>query len=105
MSEEGLKNLRDQLDKIDNDLLELINKRMDIVYQVGVVKAHSGGSIYRPEREKQIIERLTKMNEGRLNKSAIEALFLEIFAISRNIELPENIAFFRTRGKFYSSSS
>ncbi|RXJ92347.1 chorismate mutase [Malaciobacter molluscorum] len=100
MSEKGLKNLRDQLDKIDNDLLELINKRMDIVYQVGVVKAHSGGSIYRPEREKQIIERLTKMNEGRLNKSAIEALFLEIFAISRNIELPENIAFLGPEGSF-----
>eukprot|EP01029_Cantina_marsupialis_P015355 TRINITY_DN33693_c0_g2_i3.p1 TRINITY_DN33693_c0_g2~~TRINITY_DN33693_c0_g2_i3.p1 ORF type:complete len:356 (-),score=78.15 TRINITY_DN33693_c0_g2_i3:185-1252(-) len=100
MSEKGLNELRDQLDSIDNELLELINKRMELVHQVGVVKAQSGGAIYRPEREKAIIDRLNSMNKGKLNRKAIEALFLEIFAISRNIELPENIAFLGPEGSF-----
>lgn len=100
MSEEGLKELRDKLDSIDNELLKLINERMEIVHQVGVVKAHSGGAIYRPEREKAIIDRLDSLNEGKLNRKAIEALFLEIFAISRNIELPENIAYLGPEGSF-----
>ena len=68
--------------------------------QVGVLKANSGGAIYRPEREKEIIKRLEGRNKGLLNNAAIEALFLEIFAISRNLELPENIAFLGPEGSF-----
>ena len=100
MSEAGLKAIRDKLDSIDNELLKLINERMELVHQVGVLKAQSGGAIYRPEREKSIIDRLESLNEGKLNRSAIEALFLEIFAISRNYELPENIAYLGPEGSF-----
>ena len=102
-NEDGLLELRNQLDAIDNKLLDLINERMEIVHKVGALKAKSGGSIYRPEREKSIIDRLEAINKerhGLLNRSAIEALFLEIFAISRNIELPENIAYLGPEGSF-----
>ena len=98
--ENGLKELRDKLDSIDDELLSLLNERMEVVHQVGELKAVSGGAIYRPEREKAIIDRLENINDGKLNRSAIEALFLEIFAISRNLELPENIAFLGPEGSF-----
>ena len=100
MSEAGLKALRDKLDSLDNELLTLINERMEVVHQVGELKAQSGGAIYRPEREKAIIDRLESLNTGKLNRAAIEALFLEIFAISRNLELPENIAYLGPEGSF-----
>ncbi len=95
--------LRDALDEIDNEVLALLNKRMETVHKVGVVKAQSGGAIYRPEREKAIIDRLNDLSiksNGSLNRNAIEALFLEIFAISRNLELPENIAYLGPEGSF-----
>ncbi|MGM0519261.1 MAG: chorismate mutase [Campylobacterota bacterium] len=100
MSEAGLNELRQKLDNIDSKLLELVNDRMDIVHQVGLLKAKSGGAIYRPEREKAIIDRLEKINKGKLTRTAIEALFLEIFAISRNLELPENVAYLGPEGSF-----
>ncbi len=104
MNEEiELKKLRDTLDNIDDEVLKLLNKRMETVHKVGEVKAASGGAIYRPEREKAIIDRLevlSKKSNGSLNKNAIEALFLEIFAISRNLELPENIAYLGPEGSF-----
>ena len=102
-NEDGLLELREQLDNIDNKLLELLNERMQLVHKVGTLKAKSGGAIYRPDREKSIIDRLEKINQekdGLLNRSAIEALFLEIFAISRNIELPENIGYLGPQGSF-----
>jgi len=102
-NELGLKELRDTLDNIDDEVLKLLNKRMETVHKVGELKAASGGAIYRPEREKDIINRLTlasKEANGALNRAAIEALFLEIFAISRNIELPENIAYLGPEGSF-----
>lgn len=102
-SENGLLELRQQLDTIDDKLLDLLNERMQLVHKVGSLKAKSGGTIYRPDREKSIINRLNKINsekKGLLNKNAIEALFLEIFAISRNIELPENIGYLGPQGSF-----
>ena len=100
--EKELDELRENIDNIDNQLLELLNERMKIVKKVGEIKHTSGGAIYRPEREKAIIDRLSKINNNKslLNKSAIEALFLEIFAISRNLELPENIAYLGPEGSF-----
>jgi chorismate mutase / prephenate dehydratase len=98
-----LNELRDTLDGIDNEILKLLNQRMLTVHKVGELKAQSGGSIYRPEREKEIIQRLTilsKEENGALNKLAIEAIFLEIFAVSRNIELPEKIAFLGPLGTY-----
>jgi len=103
MVENGLKELRNKLDKIDDELLTLLNERMQIVLEVGKVKAKSGGSIYRPDRENDIInrlDRLSKKQNGILNKEAISALFLEIFAISRNIELPEKVAFLGPLGTY-----
>ena len=61
-NEDGLLELRNKLDNIDNTLLDLINQRMKIVHEVGALKAKSGGAIYRPEREKSIIDRLEKIN-------------------------------------------
>ncbi len=100
MSEERLHELRDKLDTLDDKLLALLNERMEVIHEVGEVKAKSGGAIYRPEREKAIIDRLESLNDGKLNRSAIEALFLEVFAISRNLERPESIAFLGPEGNF-----
>lgn len=101
--ESGLVELRNTLDSIDDEILKLLNKRMETVHKVGEIKAKSGGAIYRPERERSIIDRLYKQSQeskGALNRNAIEALFLEIFAISRNLELPENIAYLGPEGSF-----
>ncbi len=91
------------IDTIDNQMLELLNKRMEVVHRVGEIKNSVGGAIYRPEREKAIIERLSKLSKernGLLNKSAIEAIFLEIFAVARNLERPEKVAYLGPEGTF-----
>ncbi|WP_457746716.1 prephenate dehydratase [Sulfurimonas sp.] len=98
-----LDDCRVEIDKIDNEVLALLNKRMKVVERVGEIKKDSGGAIYRPEREKAIIERLVTLNaeiDGLLNKSAIEAIYLEIFAVARNLELPERIAYLGPEGSF-----
>ena len=98
-----LDDCRNAIDSIDNEMLELLNKRMKVVERVGEIKHDSGTAIYRPEREKDIIDRLTKLSQdsdGALNKGAIEAIFLEVFAVARNLELPERIAYLGPEGSF-----
>jgi len=67
-----LDDCRVAIDTIDNEILELLNKRMNVVERVGEIKSDTGGAIYRPEREKAIIERLTEHSAksgGLLNES------------------------------------
>jgi len=98
-----LNELRKQIDDIDTKLLTLLNKRMEVVKKVGEYKNSSNAPIYRPEREKEIIDRLTKLSKeqnGLLKREDIEAIFLEIFATSRNLERTERVAFLGPMGTF-----
>ena len=95
-----LDELRIEIDSIDDTLLELYNKRMEYVHQVGELKNTTGAPIYRPEREQSILNRLKANNSGKLTDEAIDALFLEMFAVARNLERPEAIAFLGPEASF-----
>jgi len=91
-----LDEIRVEINKLDDSLLDIYNNRMELVHQVGVLKNSTGAPIYRPEREQEILARLRDRNtqsDGMLTDRAIDALYLELFAVSRNFELPERIAF------------
>ena len=96
----SLEELRKKVDEIDNKLIDILNERMSVIHDIGEFKKTSNTAIYRPEREKHIIDRLYKNHKGLLNRAAIEAIFLEIFAISRNFELPELVAYLGPEGSF-----
>ncbi|MFV0481701.1 MAG: prephenate dehydratase [Campylobacteraceae bacterium] len=96
----NIEDYRGEIDKIDNEVLKLLNERMNHVKAIGELKHTSGTSIYRPEREKDILNRLKKLNGGILKTSAIDAIYLEIFAVSRNLEMPEKIAFLGPEGSY-----
>jgi len=92
--------LRNKIDAIDDKLLELYNERMEVVHAVGELKNKNQAPIYRPERELSILNRLKLHNNGRLTNDAIDALFLELFAVARNLELPERVAFLGPKASF-----
>ena len=95
-----LDELREKIDSIDDTLLKLFNERMELVHQVGELKNTTGAPIYRPEREQAILNRLKEQNRGKLTDSAIDALFLELFAVARNLELPEAVAYLGPEASF-----
>lgn len=98
--EKKLTEIREQIDNLDNQILALLNRRMELVREVGHLKRSNNAVIYRPEREKAILDRLNKLNSGPIPPKAIEAIFLEIFAASRNFELPERVAYLGPEGSF-----
>ncbi|MCJ7755964.1 MAG: chorismate mutase [Thermoanaerobaculales bacterium] len=82
----NLEYLREAIDGIDNQILKLLNKRMEFVQQVGKLKQKTGGAVYRPDRERAILYRLKSINKGPLKDSAIDTIFLEVFAVSRDLQ-------------------
>ena len=92
---------RDQINEIDDQILELLQKRAEISKQVGAVKAETGETqVYVPHRQKQIIERLKAQNHGKFPEAALEAIWTEILSASRSLQEPERVAFLGPIGSF-----
>ncbi len=73
-----LRQLRDKIDAIDSELLNLVNTRANLAKQIGQLKK---SMIYRPDREAQILERLQKLNSGPLTHQHVAQLFTEIMSL------------------------
>lgn len=98
MNTEQLKQLRDEIDKIDGEILRLINKRAEYAQQIGFIK--KSNIIYRPEREAQILTRVQQENPGPLNNTRITQLFTEIMSACRALEKPIIVACLGPQGTF-----
>lgn len=95
---EQLKQHRDQIDEIDEQILKLINQRAHHARAIGALK--EDGVIYRPEREAQILRRLQSNNLGPLSAEAISNVFRAVMANCRALEKELAIAFLGPIGTY-----
>ena len=89
-----LKDLRGDIDAIDEEILNLLNRRARIVIEVAGIKRKENTRFYSPEREKEILQRLISINKGPFPNSAIKPLFREILSASLSLEQPLKVAYF-----------
>ena len=94
----NLDDIRRQIDTIDKELLDLLNRRADLVHEVGVVKKRDGLQIYAPEREEALLRRLISMNQGRLSETSIRAIYREIMSAALALEDDLKIAYLGPEG-------
>ena len=95
--DDPLKQLRDRIDRLDDDLLGLLNERARLAQDVGRLKE---GSVYRPEREAQILQRLRAANGGPLSGETVGRLFSEIVSACRALEQPVSVAYLGPPGTY-----
>ncbi|MGA8865223.1 MAG: prephenate dehydratase [Gallionella sp.] len=95
---EKLRQLRDQIDRLDDEMLKLVNQRAALAQQIGHLK--DDGVILRPEREARVLSRLQQQNSGPLGNSAVVSLFTEIISQCRALEAPLTIAYLGPEGTF-----
>ncbi|MBA7632988.1 Bifunctional chorismate mutase/prephenate dehydratase [subsurface metagenome] len=80
-----LRELREEIDKIDDTIVELLNKRGNIVAAIGDLKDRLDMKVFQPQREKEIIDRL-KNKSSIFRDSSIEAIWKEIMSASKLIQ-------------------
>lgn len=95
---EQLKQHRDQIDAIDEQLLTLVNQRAVHAREIGNLK--QGGPIYRPEREAQVLRRLIANNTGPLSAEAVTAILRAVMSNCRALEKELSVAFLGPLGTF-----
>ncbi len=94
-----LARLREAIDRVDRDLLAALNRRAALVREVGTRKgASGGGSIYRPGRERDLVEALVRDNPGPFPSAALPAVFREIISASRSLEARLTVAYLGPEG-------
>ena len=111
MSDDTLQKLRGQIDEIDDQLLELFNRRANCAVNVAQVKRQdSEGSadainFFRPDREAQVIQRIKSINQGPLSDDEVGRLVREIMSACLALEQPLKIAYLGPEGTFTQSAA
>ena len=98
--DQDLAQLRERIDRIDRQLVELISQRARQAAEVGRLKLAGGAPVYRPEREAEVLRSVVAMNGGPLAGAALEPIFREIISACRAMERPVTVAFLGPAGTF-----
>lgn len=77
---------RDEIDRLDEQLVKLLNARSQCAIELGRIKRELGLAIYSPDREREVIAHVTGINSGPLDRDAVRRLFERIIDESRSIE-------------------
>jgi chorismate mutase-like protein len=78
--------LRDRIDRIDGELLRLLNERAVAAQAIGRLKRARDEPIHVPEREQAVLERLARSNHGPLSGEAVRTVFEAIIGQIRALE-------------------
>ena len=82
-----LDELRDDIDRVDEVLVRLLNERARVACEIGKLKKAQGVEVYQPEREKQVLAHVRGIAaEGPLGPEAIARLFERIIDEARRLE-------------------
>ncbi|HEX7520098.1 MAG TPA: chorismate mutase, partial [Candidatus Deferrimicrobium sp.] len=100
MTQDRLKKLRVEIDSIDDRILELLNRRAKAAIEVGSIKKERNLKFYVPEREVEILRRLTAVNEGPFPSDGLKAIYRDIISASLALEKPLSVAFLGPKATF-----
>ena len=66
--------IREKIDVLDRQLVELINQRLALAAEIGKIKRSTGGEIYVPEREDAVFRKVSGQNQGPIKSDALRAI-------------------------------
>ena len=81
-----LDELRQQIDALDEQLVELLSARAGFALEIGREKKREGLELYQPTRESEVLAHVQRVNTGPLDNAAIKRLFERIIDEARRLE-------------------
>lgn len=95
-----LSELRAAIDAVDDELLELLNRRARLVREVGDLKRTKGRAFYVPGRERRVVDRLQAANEGPFPGEAIRPVFQEVISACLSLQKGVRVAYLGPEGTY-----
>ncbi|MGM9480466.1 prephenate dehydratase [Roseateles sp. NT4] len=100
VASQALLALRDQIDGLDKQLLDLLNQRARVAERVGEIKRAEGTPFFRPDRVAQVIDKIRAANPGPLKAEHVSAIWREIMSACLALESPQRVAVLGPMGTF-----
>ena len=91
---------RAAIDRLDREILARLNERARHAQAIGALKADGRGPAYRPEREAQVLARLSDENTGPLSDEQVTGVFRQVMSACLALEQPLRIAYLGPAGTF-----
>jgi len=101
-SHKDIQQYRKEIDRLDDEILCLLNERSKNVIEIGKLKKQSGAeaNLHTPGREAEIVGRLMRQNHGPFPNEAIRSVYREIMSASLSLEGPQKVAYLGPRATF-----
>src|ERR1700749_5035254 len=81
-----LKDSRSKIDELDRQVVELLNRRTQIVEDIGRAKEAAGLPIYEPNREEDVFRNVFSKNQGPLSSDALRGIYERIIDEMRSLQ-------------------
>ncbi|MGH7233590.1 MAG: prephenate dehydratase [Nitrospiraceae bacterium] len=97
-----ISSFRKEIDRLDDEILRLLNERSKSVIEIGKLKKQSDheANLHTPRREAEIVDRLMGLNPGPFPNEAIRSVYREIMSASLSLEGPQKVAYLGPRATF-----
>ena len=86
MTDKELNILRDKINKLDNQILDILDQRSHIVTKIGKLKDQKKGVVDK-DREQEVLNRLISLSKGKYSKDSIIRIWRELFEASSKLQL------------------
>jgi chorismate mutase/prephenate dehydratase len=84
---------RKAIDKLDAQIVHLLNERTRHVLEIGAIKIKAGEPIYAPHRERVVLQRVCKFNQGPITDESLRAIYREVMSSALSLEKTMTIAY------------
>ncbi|HXR05112.1 MAG TPA: prephenate dehydratase [Verrucomicrobiae bacterium] len=91
---------RQAIDKLDAQIVRLLNERTKQVLAIGDIKLAAGEEVYAPHREQAVLKRLCELNQGPMTDDQLRAVYREIMSSALALEKTMTIAYFGPEATF-----
>lgn len=98
--QDSLAQARNEIDALDAQLVELLNRRAELAQAIGHLKGRDQRPYFTPEREREVFERLRQINAGPLKPDQLRSIYREVISAARALEKPLTAAYWGPPGTF-----
>ncbi len=96
----SLRKLRERIDGIDKQIVELLNTRVGIASEIAGLKRKTGKSVYSPDREMEVFKKIDLFNKGAMPLPSLEAIYREIMSASLSMGESLKVAYLGPEASF-----
>jgi len=96
----SLQEHRQAIDRLDEQIVRLLNERTRHVLEIGQIKLKAGQEIYAPHRERAVLQRVCRGNPGPITNEGLQAIYREIMSSALALEKTLVVAYLGPEATF-----